>query len=128
MSHDISLPTEQPQHPLQRLADARRVLEISCEGHPFMDAEGRAAIRDAKRIAWAVLAEVTEQLVATLDTAAGDDDLEPSGDEEDGNRTEDDFMYHGGNGPGCPVSDPDKAIDDDACDEPLMDLEPEDGI
>jgi hypothetical protein len=77
MSHDISVAAGQPQLlPLQRLADARRILEITCEGHPFMDAEGRAAIRDGKRMAWAVLAEVTEQLVETLNVAAGDPDLE----------------------------------------------------
>jgi hypothetical protein len=58
------------------LADARRVLEIAGDTHPFMDAERRRAICGAKRIAWATIAEVAEQLGATLDTAAGDPDLE----------------------------------------------------
>jgi len=91
MSHDISLPTEQPQHPLQRLADARRVLGINCEYHPFMDQEGRTAIRHAKRTAWAVIAEVAELLVEVLDVAAGDADLETEedvgADDEGENRT-----------------------------------------
>ena len=45
-----------------------------------MTVEGRIAIRNAKRIAWAVIAEVAEQLVETLDLAAGDADREPEED------------------------------------------------
>lgn len=71
-------------NPLQRLADARRVLAIPAElaSHPFVGPEGRLAIRHARHVAWTVLAEVVEQLVETLDIAAGDPDLEPNGDDE----------------------------------------------
>ena len=42
----------------------------------------------------------------------------------DGNPSEDEFMQHEGSGAGCLISDPDKAIDDDGCDEPYQDFEP----
>jgi len=41
-----------------------------------------------------------------------DDPLEANGDEEDGNRDEDDFVRHAANGPGCPIADPDVSVDD----------------
>ncbi|BCA60054.1 hypothetical protein [Sphingomonas sp. HMP6] len=41
-----------------------------------------------------------------MDLAEPDADLEPNGDELDGDPAEDEFMYHGGWGPGCPVGDP----------------------
>lgn len=47
--------------------------------------------------------------VSLLDVLEPDPDSEPNGDEQDGNRSEDDFMHHGLNWlrePGCPVSDP----------------------
>lgn len=48
-----------------------------------------------------------ETLVALLDTADPDPDVELNGDELDGNNSEDDFIDHEGHGlPGCPVSDP----------------------
>ncbi len=129
MSHDITIAAVQPQLlPLQRLAAARRVLEIDLSGNPFAQPEDRHALRQAKRIAWAVLAEVCESLVSTLDIAAGDPDLEPNGDELDGDGGEDDFMQHNADGPGCPIADPDAAVDDSCCDEPTQDLEQEDGI
>ena len=62
-----------------------------------------------------------------IDTLDGDDELEANGDELDGSLGEDDFspqnapMHLGG--PGCPVSDPDMAVDDHACDEPEQDRE-----
>ena len=116
---------------MQRLADARRVLQIDLDSNPFAQPEDRHALRQAKRAAWVILADVCEQLVGTLDVVAGDPDLEPDGDELDGNASEDDFMDHGRsgseNGAGCPISDPDAAVDDSACDEPFMDLEPEEG-
>ena len=49
----------------------------------------------------------------------GDPDVELNGDELDGTRGEDDFCDHNANWlgqPGCPVSDPDCAVDDMACD------------
>lgn len=62
------------------------------------------------------------------DPAEDDDPLEANGDEQDGNPAEDEFMHHYGSGPGCIISDPDKAVDDDNCDEPFQDLEYEDGF
>jgi len=47
--------------------------------------------------------------IDALDLIDGDPDLEPDGDELDGNLSEDDFMRHGEPSkgePGCPVSDP----------------------
>ena len=42
-----------------------------------------------------------------LDLAEPDSDLEPDGDELDGNITEDEFMSHGEwGGAGCPIADP----------------------
>ncbi|WP_188446140.1 hypothetical protein [Sphingomonas psychrolutea] len=41
-----------------------------------------------------------------LDLAESNSDLEPDGDELDGNNSEDDFMHHGHWGPGCPIADP----------------------
>ena len=51
-----------------------------------------------------------------LDLADGDSDIELNGDEHDHNNAEDDFCDHNGFGPGCPVSDPDCAVDDMRCD------------
>lgn len=67
-----------------------------------------------------------EVAIGLLDFADGDPDFEPNGDELDANAAEDDFMAHKADGPGCPIADPDKAIDDDYCDDPFMDREPED--
>ncbi len=128
--HTISTPNAGLHQllPMQRLADARRVLEINLDANPFAQPEDRLALRQAKRAAWVIIADVCEQLVETLDVVAGDPDLEPDGDELDGNGSEDDFMDHPTHlGPGCPIADPDAAVDDSACDEPNMDLEPEEG-
>ena len=75
----------------------------------------------------AELAAAIEAMIALYDAALPDPDLEPDGDELDGNNNEDDFMYHGGNGPGCLIADPDAAVDDSYCDDVGMDLEPEEG-
>jgi hypothetical protein len=74
------------------------------------------------------LASFISVAIDLLDVVDGDSDTELNGDEEDGNRSEDDFMLHKANGPGCLVADPDMAVDDAPCDEPFQDLEPEDGI
>lgn len=51
------------------------------------------------------------------DALDGDTDIEANGDELDGTGGEDDFCDHGYNyGAGCPVSDPDEAVDDQPCD------------
>lgn len=69
------------------------------------------------------IAIAVEALIAQLDARAGDPDIEDDdpaggditdephdddGDEEDGNASEDDFMFHGSDGgmPGCPIADP----------------------
>lgn len=71
-----------------------------------------------------------------LDRSDGDSDLELNGDESDFAGAEDEEQAacagHGRpfpwTGPGCPISDPDRAIDDDACDDINMDLEPEERV
>lgn len=45
--------------------------------------------------------------------ALATEDDEASGDELDGNGSEDDFMHHYGSGPGCPIADIDKGDDED---------------
>lgn len=65
-----------------------------------------------------------ERLIGLLDLLDGDPD------EENANDLEDDFSFSPfalGHGPGCPVADPDEAVDDRPCDEPFQDLEYEGG-
>jgi hypothetical protein len=100
------------------LADARRILEINPDANPFLDAEGRREIRLAKRVAWQILADVTEQLVETLDVAAGDPNLEANGDELDGSICEDVPLFHDEHpmramSAGCEISDGD--VEHDGC-------------
>jgi hypothetical protein len=87
MLDDITLRAKQPQRSptLQRIADARRVLSVHRDlaSHPFLEPADRLAIRQARSIAWAVLAQVVEELVAVLDAAAGDPDAEDVTDAED---------------------------------------------
>ena len=61
------------------------------------------------------IGDTIEGLIAFMDDLGGDTDLEVNGDELDGNGSEDDFMYHGGYGPGCPVADPGEVDGEDAC-------------
>lgn len=65
------------------------------------------------------LAMAIETLIAVLDAIDGDPDVELNGDEFDGQNSEDEFMdhshWHGA--PGCPISDPDSAVDDTYCDD-----------
>lgn len=56
-----------------------------------------------------VLERLVQSIIDRLDDMDGDTDLEPNGDEEDGNRCEDDVMHHYGEGAGCPIADPDEA-------------------
>jgi hypothetical protein len=74
------------------------------------------------------LASFITVAIELLDVVDGDSDTELNGDEEDGNASEDDFMRHMANGPGCPIADSDFAVDDQYCDEPFQDLEPEGGV
>jgi len=58
-----------------------------------------------------------QRAIDALDDIDGDPDLEPNGDELDGSLGEDDFCLHNAlPGPGCPISDPDSAVDDRPCD------------
>ena len=74
------------------------------------------------------LASFITVAIELLDVVDGDPDEEDNGDEQDGNGSEDDFMYHNANGPGCPIADPDTAVDDAPRDEPFQDLEPDEGV
>lgn len=121
---DLNPKTLSPQLPaIQRLTDARRVLEINLGGNPLLDAEGRQEIRLAKRAAWVVLAAVCEELVATLDTAAGDPDLEDATNAEDDGHTA--SAAHFTRGPGCAIADAGEENDDR---EFVDEREPEDGF
>ena len=114
-----------PQLPaMQQLADARRVLGIDCDRlQPFLTPEDRRSIREAKRIAWAALADVAETLVETLNIAAGDPDLEDATDTEDEGLTP--FaLCHARSGPGCDIADAGELNGDR---ENVDELEPEDG-
>lgn len=56
-----------------------------------------------------VLERLAQQIIDRLDDMDGDTDLEPNGDEEDGNLSEDDDRYYSGEGAGCPIADPGEA-------------------
>lgn len=63
------------------------------------------------------------------DALDGDPDIEPNGDELDGSMGEDDFCSHAADShghPGCPIADPDSAVDDRGCDDINDDREPDD--
>jgi hypothetical protein len=56
-----------------------------------------------------LLERLAQSIIDRLDDMDGDTDVEPNGDELDGNQSEDDFMDHGGGWerePGCPIADP----------------------
>lgn len=52
------------------------------------------------------LERLVQRLIDGLDDMDPDPDIEPNGDEQDGEGVEDDFMLHYGEGPGCDLSDP----------------------
>lgn len=57
----------------------------------------------------ATLERLAQQIIDHLDDMDPDPDVEPNGDEQDGNQSEDDFMDHGERWkqePGCPIADP----------------------
>ena len=60
---------------------------------------------------------IIERMIEALDMVDEADGHELDGDEQDGSYGEDDFVIHADDGPGCPVSDPDSAVDDRPCDE-----------
>lgn len=81
-----------------------------------------------RRLSRAELADLCEQLIDRLDTLDPDPDVEWNGDELDGSASEDEFMIHAysfRSEPGCPIADPDEAVDDKGCDED-SDREPDD--
>jgi hypothetical protein len=72
--------------------------------------------------------------IELLDQVDGDTDVELNGDETDWVNSEDEEPAGGGGrpypwgGPGCPISDPDAAIDDFQCDDIDQDLEPDEPL
>jgi hypothetical protein len=72
------------------------------------DEEGPGAFRPFANDALSALAEHRDAAIA-LQT----EDDEADGDEEDGNGSEDDFMEHRADGPGCPIADIDKGDEED---------------
>ena len=65
------------------------------------------------------LEALTERLIDYLDEQDGNADVELNGDERDGSLGEDDFCPQNNRygAAGCPVSDPDMAVDDGPCDD-----------
>lgn len=61
-----------------------------------------------------LLSRLTARMIERLDEIDGDPDLEPAGDEEDGNGVEDEpcAWFVSPRGPGCPFSDPDYGAED----------------
>lgn len=63
---------------------------------------------------------LVECLIDVLDAIDRADGFELNGDEFDGSMAEDDFCGHNSGaiaGPGCPIADPDLAVDDEPCDD-----------
>jgi len=96
--------------------------------HPPM-AAGRLAARLLNRHSPHEIADAITVLIDVLDLLGGDSDLEPNGDELDGTGAEDDFCRQKAprslQGPGCPLADPDMAVDDRGCDDIHDDREDE---
>jgi len=94
--------------------------------HPPL-AAGRLASRLLLRHSPHEISEAIEVLVDLLDLLGGDPDAEeddPAGQcDEDGVNTA--LALACGGGPGCLISDPDMAVDDQACDDINQDLEEE---
>ena len=81
--------------------------------HPSAPPQAPAVMRVLSRFDRQSLASFITVAIELLDVVDGDSDTEPNGDELDGQPSEDEFMQHRGDGPGCLISDPDKAVDDD---------------
>lgn len=105
----------------QQLADARRVLRVTnrLRSAPVLLADERLELERARALAIRCIEAATAELIETLD-ALYDPDIEANGDELDGTGSvEEDFGDNPGGtgaGPGCPLSDPDYAVDDLPCD------------
>lgn len=82
--------------------------------HPATPSVPAAILRTLGRFDRPVLESFITVAIELLDVMDGDTDLEPNGDELDGNNAEDDFWPHSNwlDHAGCPVSDPPE--DDDA--------------
>jgi len=91
----------------------RRLNEI--DSAPVLSADQRLEVFRAKALCWTVIGKAVESLVSLLDATAGDPDLENATGEDDA--FEDHNERLGYYGPGCPVSDIDKGIDDDPHDD-----------
>ena len=82
---------------------------------------------DQPRAFRAQIEALVESLIDILDRIDEVDGFEMNGDELDSSLAEDD--YHPSApafaGPGCPLADPDTAVDDEGCDEPYQDCEEE---
>lgn len=86
---------------------------------PFIPAPPAAITRVLSRFDRDQLTGFIKVAIDLLDLADDDSDLEPSGDELDGDHgSEDEFVLHSHHmaGPGCAISDPDTAADDYRCD------------
>lgn len=70
---------------------------------------------------------LVENLIGILDAMDEADGFELNGDEFDGSLSEDDFHVANNpfGGPGCPLADPDFAVDDEPCDDRNDDREEE---
>ena len=86
---------------------------------PIRTTQAPVVMRVLSRFDRQSLASFITVAIELLDVVDGDSDTEPNGDELDGNPSEDEFMIHRADGPGCPIAETDKAVDDDACD-PLV--------
>lgn len=79
----------------------------------FMDEmDGDSDLEDDERAALTMRSpgvdfDFTEDILTPDGLAGSPEDAEADGDEEDGNGSEEDFMYHGHDGPGCPIADSD---------------------
>ena len=73
-----------------------------------------------------ILSRLTMRMIERLDELDGDSDVEANGDELDGVNSEDEFKSHYPSSdmlmPGCPISDPDYAVDDEGEDDRDGDL------
>lgn len=93
-----SVPANVTVEDISKIARALQRLN-KIQSAPVLSLEDRAEVTQAKALCWSVVGSAAEALVSLMDAISGDPDIELNGDE-------DDFMYHGGDGPGCPIADP----------------------
>ena len=95
---------------IRQVAGARRRLNES-DSAPVLTVEDRQQIFEAKAVCWNVVGYAVEALVSLMDSVAGDPDLKNDTDAEDAFEDHDSRLNDPG--PGCPVADIDKGVDDD---------------